>query len=235
MKTRSADSPSSPAASIHTSIHGGTPWPPWLAPGQRELALDMFRSWCRSSRAERGKQPGAKPRLHLHSCFLASLAVGPNPSPFGASLTLEQDLGNGATPAANRRIALRPVPMQGRPHGFRRGARKALCLRWHETSSRRTPFAYGPAARGLQQCAPGQPDNQEYSRPGRDTMIQRCPFEECNMQQWGTAWGARFSTEVSSSGSSPPFLRATGRFPSAGRKNGRGVAELHRTVKPSLQ
>jgi hypothetical protein len=57
-------------AGFHPSMVG-YPWRPWrlggawLAPGQGELALDMFRSWCRSSRAERGKQPGGQ----IHGCI----------------------------------------------------------------------------------------------------------------------------------------------------------------------
>ena len=200
MKTRSA--------TVVAGIHPG-----WL------LGKDMFRSWCRSSRAERGKHSqGAKSRLHLHSCFLASLAVGPNPSPSGVSLTLEQDLGNGATPATNRRIALRPVPMQGRPHGFRRGARKAWCLRWHEMNSRRTPFARPCSMMVFSgiPSAPGQPDNQEGFRPGRDTMIQRCPFEECSNATMGYCVGASLQQRPAPV---PPFSGQ--RAGSAGRKNGR--------------
>jgi hypothetical protein len=87
--------------------------------------------------------------------------------------------------------------------------------------------------------APGQPDNrdnQEYSRSERDTMIQRCPFKNATMQQWGTAWGARFSTEVCRRPTpGPPFLRTTGRVRRGARCNGRGVAELHRAARLSLQ
>jgi hypothetical protein len=64
--------------------------------------------------------------------------------------------------------------------------------------------------------------------------------QECNNATMGYCVGARFSTEVSSS-SSAPLSPDNGQVPKptkstvAGRKNGRGVAELHRAARPSLQ